>query len=287
MKKNIKSETISTSSKPELIDFGENFVVLSEPKVESEMSKSKNTIDAVVKSIVPNEENTLDTDFEVKSEDTLTDSEIDFDPKLLYSKSLQTKRKPAIYSTFRTFLMLGGLFLFVLFSALSIAYNISEFENPDLGAKEIISEITEVINPGTDQPNVNVQRPAFSDNNPNRLLRLPPEIAQKIQQRREANLASRILGISFEFVVIASILTLLSYLIYRHTDWPFVKNKLLLAFLIILVSVIISLGFLMLFRQDNRIPRALRGHRDNWRSKMINRQQISSQNLNSFDDILH
>jgi hypothetical protein len=205
-------------------------------------------------------------DFVVDNE--ITDSKIDFDPKTLYTKSLETKRKPAIYSTLRTALIVLGLLFFVFISALSIGYNISEFENPELGGKEIINEITNVIN-----SNIPHQRLPMVRSNPQQLL--PLEIVQKIEQHREANLITRILGISFEFILIAAILTLLSYLIYRHTDWPFVKNKILLAFLIVLVSIIISLGFWMLFRNDNRIPRAVRGHRDDLRGQMMfqNRQK--------------
>ena len=218
----------------------------------------------------------LHNDFEIQNGDNIIDSKIDFDPKLLYSNSLQTKRKPAIYSSLRTFLIVIGLFLFVLMSALLIGYNISEFENPNFTANQAVTEITEVIKPSTNQPNIIIQRPAPKDDNPHRVTQLPPEIAQKIHQHREQDLVTRVLGLSFEFVIIAATLTLLSYLIYRHTDWPFVKNKLLLAFLIVLVSVIISLGFWTLFRHDNRIPRALRGHRDNWRERIMNRHQINS-----------
>jgi hypothetical protein len=270
------------------IDMGEDFIVLSEPKVESgvitNIDLSKNSIDnrgKIETTKVLNE--IFVDDFEIENDETITDSKINFDPKVLYSKSLETKRKPAIYATIRTILIIVGLLFFVLISALSIGYNISEFENPDLGGKEIINEITNVINPGLNQPNMILPRPPFGGINPNRLNRLPPEIVQKIEQHRGANLITRIFGLSFEFVVVAAILTLLSYLIYRHTDWPFVKNKVLLAFLIVLVSVIISLGFWMLFRNDSRIPRALRGHRDVIRERVFRRQGPSSQVVESIE----
>jgi hypothetical protein len=275
--------TLKTDPKPIIpeIDMGKDFIVLSEPKVESgvvtNIDLSKNSIDNEGKIETTKVLNEIFVDdFEIKNDETIIDSKINFDPKVLYSKSLETKRKPAIYATIRTILIIVGLLLFILISALSIGYNISEFENPDFAAKEVISEITEVINhniPNRPAPMVrgNPQQP------------LSPEIIQKIEQHREANLIARILGLSFEFVVVTAILTLFSYLIYRHTDWPFVKNKVLLAFLIVLVSVIISLGFWMLFRNDNRIPRALRGHRDGIRERVFRRQGPSSQVVESIE----
>jgi hypothetical protein len=287
-----KAKQNAIEAKPKLVietvDFGEDFIMLSEPKVENivgekvvEIGKpeDKNEImDLIITKNHSNVEAILKAgdDFEIENKDTIATSNIDFDPKTLYTKSLKVKRKPLIYSTLRTVLIVLGLLFFVLISALSIGYNISEFENPDIGGKEIINEITDAINPNLVETRPLTPNSPLLDPNTNRRqkrgnipMQLPPQIAQQIEQRREANLAARILGISFEFILIAAILTLLSYLIYRHTDWPFVKNKILLAFLIVIVSIIISLGFWILFRNDSRIPRALRGHRDDLRGHMM------------------
>jgi hypothetical protein len=248
-------------------DLSKAIVVLGHEDVK-ELFESKNSLKL-------NKSQMLDDDFEIDIDSSLVKSPIDFDPKSLYTKSLQTKRKPQIYSTLRTTLIVLGLVVFVLLSAVSIAYNISEFENPEFAGREMVKDISEVINPNLREPIPQLQRPRLGDQNPNSQLPLPPQVIQKIEQRREirreVNLVTRVLGLSFEFTIIASILTLLSYLIYRHTDWPFVKNKLLLACLIVLVSVTISVGFWVLFKQDQRVPQALRSHRDFLRGTVVNR----------------
>lgn len=202
----------------------------------------------------------LDNDFfDLENKNDEIEAKNDYDPKQLFTRSIETKRKPKVYSFIRVALIGLGLFIFIILSSLSIGYNLSEFENPDFVKHEnsIQSINQRLLLPG--------QNSRESD--------LPVSgVINHIDQRKEANFINRITSLSFEFVIITSILTLLSYLIYRYTDWPFVKNKLLLVFLIILTSLIISLGFWFTFRQDNRIPAAMRIHRDNWRRKFVPRQ---------------
>lgn len=78
------------------------------------------------------------------------------------------------------------------------------------------------------------------------------DIIQKVRGYEFENLpfTQNILGFLFEFLIIALLGTLAIYLIYRHTDWPYVKEKLGLVIGSFLIIFLLSMGVIILSENE-------------------------------------
>lgn len=185
------------------------------------------------------------------------------DPKSLYNKSIKAKPKTRFYSSARIFLISLVVFVSIVLSSLAIGANFLEFNNPnfnDQGFGKILTNesseptlsLSEILE---DRPAIPTQKQLPSDQ---------PFLSILLQNFTEviAEITSLVFSFSLEFLLIEVLLLVICYWIYRVTDWPLTNNKPLLLVLIMVLTVLIGLGFLTVFREDRRIPRLLRETRD-------------------------
>lgn len=187
------------------------------------------------------------------------DLDIKYNPSKLLDKTITARPKDKIYSTLRLMLVFIGISILIILGALSVGLNLLELNNPEVFEQNVTSQNRFDGSSNQPQNPIIVRNPNPIDNK--------QDFKDKKDQRRERKFVEKLIDVSFEFIIIALIVTFLAYLIYRNTDWPLVKNKYLLVIMIVLVTLIVGSGFLLLFKQDNRIPRAIRGHRDSFRGR--------------------
>jgi hypothetical protein len=180
------------------------------------------------------------------------------DPKQLFANSVTAKPKSKASSIIRLILFGIGIFACLVVSSLIIGNSFLEMENPDLDKIEN-RQIERQTNRQNQRQNRN--RGYNNQNIPQSELPLLRDQIVPATKFRIENL----LKISFEFVLIAVTLSAAAFLIYQNTDWPFVKNKVLLGFVILFLTLIVGTGFLFLFRENTDLPRQIRGHRDSMR----------------------
>jgi hypothetical protein len=231
-----KKNTISSQN-----DLGTDQVLVDEIAIKSDDQKQSHTLEEV-------------NDFNEELDPEGNDLNLSFDSTKVLTKTVDAKPKNKTYSTIRLVLIGFAIFLLVIFGALSVGYNLLEFDNPDFDTQMSIDRTIEI------NPRFPI-RPIQPDDK--------RELKNQINQLRERKFLDRVVGISFEFIIIATFLTLLTYLVYRNTDWPLVKNKYVLVLLIVLATIIIGSGFLLLFQQNNKLPRLIRGHRDSFRERFL------------------
>jgi hypothetical protein len=180
------------------------------------------------------------------------------DPKQLFANSVNAKPKSKTSSVIRLILFGIGIFMCLVVSSLIIGNSFLELENPELDKIE-----NRQIERQTNRQNQRQNRNR-GDNNQNIPQSELPLLRDQIVPATKFRIEN-LLKISFEFVLIAITLSAAAFLIYQNTDWPFVKNKVLLGFVILFLTLIVGTGFLFLFRQNVDIPRQIRGHRDSMR----------------------
>jgi hypothetical protein len=188
------------------------------------------------------------------------------DPKALYSKSVAAKPKTKLYSLTRSILICGLILVSIGLSSLVVGLNFLEINNPNFdmqgfgksnGATEQTLSIADILD---SNPSIPTQK-QFPSDKPYLLLILQGFVAVI------AEITSLVLSYSLEFVLIGVFLLITCYWVYRITDWPLTNDKPLLITIILVSTVIIGLGFLTIFNQDRRIPRAIRESRDFVRDK--------------------
>lgn len=191
------------------------------------------------------------------------------DPKTLYSKSIVVKPKTRLYSTIRTVLILFLILSSIILSSLVIGLNFLEINNPNF-EKEGFGKINSTLN----------QEQTFSVED---IFNSNPGIPSKKQLPTNTpyfililqgfatvivELASLVMSYSLEFILIGVFLLITCYWVYRITDWPLTNNKPALLLTILLLTLIIGLGFLTIFKEDRRLPRVLREGRDYIRARL-------------------
>jgi ABC-type multidrug transport system fused ATPase/permease subunit len=161
------------------------------------------------------------------------------------------------------FFILGSIIL----SSLVIGLNFLEINNPNFD-KESFGK----INATTSEQTLTIEDIFSSNHGIPTQKQLPsntPYLILLLQGLTEvlSETSGLILNYSLEFALIAIFLFFTTYWVYRITDWPLTNNKPLLLSIILILTLIIGLSFLTVFKEDRRIPRVLRESRDYIREK--------------------
>lgn len=189
-------------------------------------------------------------------------------PKALYNKCIEVKPKTKFYSGARIFLIGFLIIISIVLSSLVIGLNFLEINNPNFD-KEGFGKINSTLNQEQtlsiedifdSNPGVPTKK-QLSSNTPYLILILQGFTTVVLE------ITSLILSYSLEFVLIGIFLLIICYWIYRITDWPLTNNKPLLLTFILILTITIGIGFLIIFKEDRRIPRVLRETRNYIREK--------------------
>jgi ABC-type multidrug transport system fused ATPase/permease subunit len=189
------------------------------------------------------------------------------DPKALYNKCLESKPKTKLYSSFRTAIIIGLIVFSIVLSSLIIGFNFLEINNPNFDKQGFGKTNNSIV-----EPTLTIGDIFDSNRGIPTQKQVPtstPYLILLLQSFTEiaSETASLILTYSLEFLLIGIFLLITSYWVYRITDWPLTNNKPLLLVIILVLTLTIGVGFLTIFREDRRIPRALRENRDYIREK--------------------
>jgi hypothetical protein len=180
------------------------------------------------------------------------------DSKIIFETIKVSQPKPLVYSWLLKILIFLGILSCILVGSLALGNAFLEFHRPDF---------VEENNIGRNQS----RRNEFGNFN-----------------QRQYPIEKRIMAISVEFIVIAGLVILGAFLIYRNTDGILVKNKVILVSVIVLVTVLLGIVASLIFSQNTSIPRAIREKRDGLRGlkdfrhqpkkDIIDQSQINSNN---------
>lgn len=184
------------------------------------------------------------------------------DSKIMFDKIQNVKPRSVTYIRIRNLIILFGVILSLVFGSLIMSLIFWEIEKP-----EFVYEIdsTSQINGNSLQESniVSVETlnkiPNLNDRKTSSTFNQTKEITNEIQ------IDKRLMGISFEFVIIATWMIFGTFLIYRNTDWFLVKNRRILIVLILLIICLFGSLFLVIIHQNNGLPRAARSIRNNFR----------------------
>lgn len=190
------------------------------------------------------------------------------DPKVLYNKSIKAKPKTKLYSKVRLLLIIGLIFVSIILSSLIVGLNFLEINSPNFDKESFGKSGNLII-----EPNVTI-KDIFDSNlvipTKKQIATTTPYIVFLFQGfvNTVVEIISLIFNYSLEFILIGVFLLITCYWVYRITDWPMTNNKFLLSTIIIILTLVIGLGFLAIFKEDRRIPRIIRETRDDIREKL-------------------
>jgi magnesium-transporting ATPase (P-type) len=165
-------------------------------------------------------------------------------PKQIFNKCIEQKPKSKTYAWVKNFLTIGGIILVVIVSGLAIATNLLE----GIQDNQNHNELTQYVGKNFSSP--------FNS----RIIgkQIQQVVSDQFQEYKKFDL-------SLEFLVVAIALTVIAFVAYRNTDWPFVKNKIFLVTLIFCAILFVGTMFLSVFEKNSKIPRMLRSYRDSLR----------------------
>jgi hypothetical protein len=144
--------------------------------------------------------------------------------------------KPLAYSWLLKIIVFLGILSCILIGSLALGNTFLEYQRPDFGEENMIEKNQ-------------VKRNDFDKTRPN-----------------QYPLEKRLMAVSVEFVVIAGLVIIGAFLIYRNTDGIFVKNKFFVIAVIVGVVILLGVVSALIFSQNTAIPKVLREKRDGFRS---------------------